>query len=89
LTLSFRLLDAALKGKKLESWSTQVLRGLTDQCNEKNLSAKRAGDSSSDLYLALFIKECGPIEVNGVIIEVHFRILDLTYRDGTSWPSFR
>ncbi|CAM6054368.1 unnamed protein product [Sphagnum tenellum] len=70
------LLDAALKGSNV-NFKIQELRDKADHCNDKNLNAKRAGDSSEELFLALFIKQCGPIDVRGVIIEVKDHSFDV------------
>ena len=63
-------MDAAISGREVK-WNSNDLREAATHCNDKKKNAKMASEKSEELYLALFVKECGPIEpVTGVVIEV-------------------
>lgn len=64
-----RLLRAALQNQTL-TWDPPSMAIIADHCNDKKLEAKRVGERSCELYLALFIQECGPVDVRGVVLEV-------------------
>ena len=67
--LVHRLLDAAIKKTK-PRWLSHVINKQANHCNAKKLTAKQAGEESEKLFLALFIKECGPVEVKGMVLNV-------------------
>lgn len=71
--LVHRLLDAAIKGVS-PPWVKNTIHKQTQHCNAKKLGAKLAGEESAKLFLALFIKECGPIEARGMVIKVRMSI---------------
>ncbi|KAK2145384.1 hypothetical protein LSH36_683g03080 [Paralvinella palmiformis] len=48
-----------------------------EHCNDKKLSAKRVSELSSELYFAIFIKECGPIEEQAMVMAVLDKAFDV------------
>ncbi len=80
--LVHRLLDAALKEEGEEGldkavWNPQSVERATKVCNERKLAAKRAGEESEELFLGLFVKQCGRIDSYGIVVDVsnvHFHI---------------
>lgn len=66
-----RLLSASLgytptpKMDKVEDVSKQALH-----CNDKKSAAKTVSDASADTFFGLFVKQCGPIEERGVVVNV-------------------
>ena len=42
----------------------------TEHCNDTRLAAKRVGEASAELFLGLFIGECGPISQPATVIQV-------------------
>jgi DIS3-like exonuclease 2 len=64
-----RLLDAALKENSLD-WKESVIQRLANHCNDKKLAAKRVSQASDEMFLASFIKECGPYDVKGMVLKV-------------------
>ena len=64
-----RLLDAAIKGENLH-WTESIIQKLASHCNDKKLAAKMVSTASDQLFLASFIKECGPCVVDGMILKV-------------------
>ena len=55
-----RLLDHAVRGTT-PSWDSASTQMQCNLCNDKRLAAKRAGEQSAELFLGLFVAECGPI----------------------------
>jgi DIS3-like exonuclease 2 len=72
--LVHRLLDAAIqeggRAAKSPAWATAAVAKQAEWCNKRKLSAKMAGDDSAALFLALFVKECGPITTKAMVIQV-------------------
>ena len=46
-------------------------------CNDRRLAAKKAGEASAELFLALFIAECGPLNRVGVVTDVKDHAVDV------------
>ena len=64
-----RLLNAAINGEDLD-WEESVIQRLATHCNDKKLAAKRVSQASDEMFLASFIKECGPYMVEGMVLKV-------------------
>ena len=71
-----RLLDAAITMRR-PSWDPVEVQQATEHCNDKRLAAKRVSEASGELFLALFIAECGPLSQPGVVIQVMDHSLDV------------
>ena len=50
-------------------------------CNDRRLAAKKAGEASAELFLALFIAECGPLNRVGVVTDVKDHAVDVLVMD--------
>ena len=51
---------------------------MTEHCNDRRLTAKRVGEASAELFLSLFIAECGPLTGQpGVVVQVMDHSLDV------------
>ena len=61
IILIVRLLDYAVRGK-VPHWDKTITQQLCSHSNDKRLAAKQASETSSLLFLGLFIAECGTIE---------------------------
>ena len=68
-----RLLDAALKETTLD-WKELAIQRQANHCNDKKLAAKRVSQASDEMFLASFIKECGPYDVKGMVLKVRWLI---------------
>ena len=58
-----RLLDAALQDKQLNYsnfWSPDTIQSVAGHCNDRKLAAKTISDKSAEMFMCLFIKQCGP-----------------------------
>jgi hypothetical protein len=64
-----RLLDAAITGRPL-GWRCDRVQLQAEQCNDMRLAAKRVGEASAELFLGLFVAECGPLVQPGTVIQV-------------------
>ena len=64
-------MDAAIEGTSLD-WSESVIQRLASHCNDKKKAAKTVSEASDEMFLASFIKECGPCVVEGMVIKVSF-----------------
>jgi len=71
-----RLLDAAITMRRPD-WDPVEVQQATEHCNDKRLAAKRVGEASGELFLALFIAECGPLSQPGVVVQVMDHSLDV------------
>merc|ERR1712179_91333 len=71
-----RLLDAAITMRR-PSWDPVEVQQATEHCNDKRLAAKRVSEASGELFLALFIAECGPLSQPGVVVQVMDHSLDV------------
>ena len=63
------MLDAAIEGISLD-WNEAVIQRLASHCNDKKKAAKTVSEASDEMFLASFIKECGPCVVEGMVIKV-------------------
>ncbi|KAJ7354818.1 DIS3-like exonuclease 2 [Desmophyllum pertusum] len=50
---------------------------LADHCNDRKLAAKRAGDLSNDMFFGIFVRESGPLEEDGMVVNVMDQSLDV------------
>ncbi|XP_069583119.1 DIS3-like exonuclease 2 isoform X1 [Ranitomeya imitator] len=77
-----RLLAAAIgRGPPLKLMQ-QAIQNQADHCNDRKTASKRVQELSADLFFSVFVKECGPLEseamVMGVLNEA-FDVLVLRY----------
>ncbi|TRY78429.1 hypothetical protein TCAL_06904 [Tigriopus californicus] len=67
--LVHRLLDYALTNRTPD-WNEFTIQKWVNHCNTKKTSAKAASEFSSLMFLALFIKNCGPIQADAIVCDV-------------------
>ena len=75
-----RLLDAALKHRELQ-WSPSTIQRIANHCNDRKLAAKTISDKSAELFLCLFIRQCGPLVVHATVGQVMDYAVDCTLFD--------
>lgn len=77
-----RLLAAALKcGPRLEL-TTKDVHKRASRCNDKKTASKRVQELSTELFFGVFVKECGPLESEAMVMGVldqAFDVLVLRY----------
>jgi len=74
--LVHRLLDMAVRERQPD-WSMDEVEKAAQHCNDRRLAAKKVGEASAEMFLALFIKECGPLTQDGVVTGVMDHSLDV------------
>ena len=74
--LVHRLLDAAVIRKR-PGWSPVSVEQLSQHCNDKRLAAKKVGEASAELFLAVFIAECGPLTQPAVVTGIMDHSVDV------------
>jgi len=72
IVICHRLLDAALtrENPKPHFWNPLALERVAKHCNDRKTAAKRASESSEELFLGLFIKESGQVDTWGMVVQV-------------------
>nr|XP_057924785.1 DIS3-like exonuclease 2 [Doryrhamphus excisus]XP_057924786.1 DIS3-like exonuclease 2 [Doryrhamphus excisus] len=77
-----RLLASSLKcGPKL-GLSTEEVQKRATRCNEKKTASKRVQELSSELFFGVFVKDCGPLDSEAMVMGVldqSFDVLVLRY----------
>jgi hypothetical protein len=71
--LIFRLLEAALTGVKPD-WTPSFVSKISSTCNAKKYISKKVSEKSDELFLTLFVKECGPLVVNAMVLQVRLKL---------------
>ncbi|EDO42429.1 predicted protein, partial [Nematostella vectensis] len=65
-----RLLAASLElAEPLDKDAVDV-DSIAGHCNDCKLAAKTAGELSSELFFAIFVRECGPLEEDGYVLGI-------------------
>ncbi|KAM3932088.1 DIS3-like exonuclease 2 isoform 2-T2 [Leptodactylus fuscus] len=77
-----RLLAAAIGRGPLLQLPQEAIQKQADHCNDRKTASKRVQELSAELFFSVFVKECGPLEseamVMGVLNEA-FDVLVLRY----------
>uniref|UniRef100_A0A671Q9D7 DIS3-like exonuclease 2 n=1 Tax=Sinocyclocheilus anshuiensis TaxID=1608454 RepID=A0A671Q9D7_9TELE len=74
-----RLLAASLSDQHCEH---KEVHKLASHCNDRKTASKRVQESSSELFFAVFVKECGPLDSEAMVVGVldqSFDVLVLRY----------
>ncbi|KAL1280059.1 hypothetical protein QQF64_014659 [Cirrhinus molitorella] len=77
-----RLLAASLNCGPQLSLSVEEVHKLASYCNDRKTASKRVQELSSELFFALFVKECGPLDSEAMVMGVldqSFDVLVLRY----------
>ena len=72
-----RLLAASLKIDQPVLKSSEDVDAIAVNCNDRKLAAKTAGELSSEMFFGIFVRECGPLEQEGVVTAVLDQSLDI------------
>ncbi|XP_067140544.1 probable exosome complex exonuclease RRP44 isoform X2 [Centruroides vittatus] len=65
-----RLLAASLGYRPPPAYESRVLQRLVNHCNDMKYTGKRVNEISSELFLFIFVKECGPLEEKAMVMGV-------------------
>ncbi|XP_005997423.1 DIS3-like exonuclease 2 [Latimeria chalumnae] len=77
-----RLLSASIGCGPRLGLKKDAVQKQADHCNDKKMASKRVQELSSDLFFAVFVKECGPLESEAMVMGVldqAFDVLVLRY----------
>ncbi|XP_045150247.1 DIS3-like exonuclease 2, partial [Echinops telfairi] len=80
--LVHRLLAAALGYRALLHLQPEALQKQADHCNDRRIASKRVQELSTNLFFAVMVKECGPLESEAMVMGVlnqAFDVLVLRY----------
>ncbi|KAF6202793.1 hypothetical protein GE061_003196 [Apolygus lucorum] len=72
-----RVLCAALGYNKLPKWDSDDVKEFCRTSNKKKFAAKKAGEMSCELFTALYIRENGGMQMEGVVQNVISHALDI------------
>ena len=50
---------------------------IAQHCNDRKLAAKRASELSDEMFFGIFVRECGPLEEDGVVLNVMDQSFDV------------
>ncbi|XP_077415346.1 DIS3-like exonuclease 2 isoform X2 [Vanacampus margaritifer] len=77
-----RLLASSLNRGPTLGLSTEEVHKQTSRCNEKKTASKRVQELSSELFFGVFVKDCGPLDSEAMVMAVldqSFDVLVLRY----------
>merc|ERR1719309_1289851 len=76
-----RLLAAALKLRDRPSKNITELALICERCNDAKTTGRSVSERSRDMFLAVFIKECGPYTSDAIVSAVMDHSFDVLVRD--------
>ncbi|XP_034988831.1 DIS3-like exonuclease 2 isoform X1 [Zootoca vivipara] len=65
-----RLLSAALGDGPAPRMEEADIQKQAEHCNDRKMASKRVQELSADLFFAVFVKECGPLESEAMVMGV-------------------
>lgn len=77
-----RLLAASIGSAQQVGLNKSEIQKQADHCNEKKSASKKVQELSADIYFSVFVKECGPLESEAMVMAVldqAFDVLVLRY----------
>lgn len=72
-----RLLAATLGYKSLPDVEPAALQKQADHCNDRRMASKRVQELSTNLFFAILVKECGPLESEAMVMGVLNQAFDV------------
>ncbi|CAG0897653.1 unnamed protein product [Darwinula stevensoni] len=75
--LVHRLLAASLGYTQRPTWDPYVVQRVAEHCNTRKEAAKRCSEMSSELFLAAYVRQCGPVYAKGMVLAVMDHSLDV------------
>lgn len=72
-----RLLAASLGIDEPLNQDPDGIDMIAGQCNDRKLAAKRASELSNELFFGIFVRESGPLEEDGMVLNVMDQSLDI------------
>ncbi|XP_075363150.1 DIS3-like exonuclease 2 isoform X2 [Mycteria americana] len=65
-----RLLSASLGASSPIKMEKEAIQRQADHCNDRKMASKRVQELSADLFFAIFVRECGPLESEAMVMGV-------------------
>ncbi|XP_074860184.1 DIS3-like exonuclease 2 [Carettochelys insculpta] len=65
-----RLLSASLGSGCPVRMSKEAIQKQADHCNDRKMASKRVQELSAELFFAIFVRECGPLESEAMVMGV-------------------
>ncbi|XP_038075126.1 DIS3-like exonuclease 2 [Patiria miniata] len=75
--LVHRQLAASLGVGPVSERDTLAIQEQAMRCNERKEAAKKVSDMSSEMFFAIFVRECGPLEEDAMVMQVLDRAIDV------------
>ncbi|KAL8568097.1 hypothetical protein ACOMHN_000321 [Nucella lapillus] len=75
--LVHRTLAASLGYCPVTPRHAPMLQQIADHCNTMKTNAKQSSERSNELYFAIFVKEAGPLEEKGMVMQVLDKSFDV------------
>nr|CAD7430585.1 unnamed protein product [Timema monikensis] len=72
-----RLLAASLGYSDKPQWHNDFVQKIASNCNKQKFAAKRAGEQSIELYLAIYVGLHGPMVEEAVVVDVKDHSFDI------------
>ncbi|XP_039344667.1 DIS3-like exonuclease 2 isoform X3 [Mauremys reevesii] len=75
--LVHRLLSASLGSGRPVRMRKEDIQKQADHCNDRKMASKRVQELSADLFFAIFVRECGPLESEAMVMGVLNKAFDV------------
>lgn len=72
-----RILAASLGIDEPLNQESDIIDMIAQHCNDRKLAAKRASELSDEMFFGVFVRECGPLEEDGVVLNVMDQSFDV------------
>ena len=72
-----RLLAASLGTDQPLNQDAAITDMIAEHCNDRKLAAKRASELSNEMFFGIFVRESGPLEVEGMVLNLMDQSLDV------------
>ena len=72
-----RLLAASLGIDQPLNQDPAIVDMIAEHCNDRKLAAKRASELSNEMFFGIFVRESGPLEQEGMVLNVMDQSLDV------------
>lgn len=72
-----RLLAASLGIDEPLNQDPSIVDMIAHHCNDRKMAAKRAGELSTEMFFGIFVRESGPLEENGIVLNVMDQSVDV------------
>ncbi|XP_023788729.1 DIS3-like exonuclease 2 isoform X1 [Cyanistes caeruleus] len=72
-----RLLSASLGARSPIKMEKEAIQKQADHCNDRKMASKRVQELSADLFFSIFVRECGPLESEAMVMGVLSKAFDV------------